>query len=238
MGPQGITGPQGPEGPQGEAGPQGPQGITGPQGVTGATGEIGAQGITGPQGEVGPTGATGAPGLGTIIPFASGSPIYMTTSSDGLSGYAFMLGFGSSAIATEALGSSSSIDLTGDNGAGAGLSFPFIMPRDATITDIAAFFSTTLGLELTGTTATITADIYTSPTPNNTFEKLTGATVTVTPQLTGEITAGTISFGSVSELNIFLTKGTRVMVVFSSTTAGLNLPQTICGNASASLCIV
>ena len=94
--PQGPAGPIGPVGPQGDAGPQGPRGIPGPTGPTGATGP------------------TGVAGTGAIIPFASGTPVVLTTIAGGLAGLPAFVGFGSSAQDITLLGST--IDITNASG--------------------------------------------------------------------------------------------------------------------------
>ncbi len=75
------------------------------------------------------------------------------------------------------------------------MNFAFSVPRAGTITSIAAYFSTTLALSLLGTTVTITAQLYSSTTPNNIFTAIPGASVTLAPPLTGVLALGTISNG-------------------------------------------
>lgn len=224
---------RGPIGPQGIQGPQGEQGQMGATGATGDTGPTGPTGATGEQGATGATGEDGPAGAGTIIPFASGKPIAMTTILDGSSGNSSILGFGNSATD---IPSGQVINLTGDNQSA--INFSFTMPRNGTLTNISAFFSATSPLTLIGSTISITADIYTSSTPDNNFTKLQGANVTIAPSLTGIISVGSESYGENSNLNIPLTKGTRVLVAFSSTSSGVSLTNTISGYASGGLCIV
>nr|WP_272898894.1 exosporium glycoprotein BclB-related protein [Brevibacillus laterosporus] len=102
------------------------------------------------------------------MPFASGTPL-----AGGLAGT--RVGFGSSAPTVFALGTT--IDLTG--AVGTLLNFAYTVPRDGIITSISAYFSTTATISLIGTTVTITAQLYSSPTPNNTFNPVQGTIVTL-----------------------------------------------------------
>ncbi|WP_312884133.1 hypothetical protein [Clostridium psychrophilum] len=89
----------------------------------------------------------------------------MTTIAGGLPGLPSFVGFGSSAQGSAVFGSS--IDLTGS--ASAVVNFAFSVPSDGTITSIAAYFSTSASLALIGSTITVTAQLYSSTTPNNIF---------------------------------------------------------------------
>ncbi|MFC4775458.1 exosporium glycoprotein BclB-related protein [Paenibacillus sp. GCM10023252] len=262
QGATGATGPTGPIGPTGAAGAIGPAGATGSAGVTGATGPAGATGSTGATGGTGPagtagtagtagaTGATGAtgltgatgetgeagiPGSGAIIPYASGLPITMTTILGGLVGTAGLVGFGNAVSNVSVLGGV--IDLTGTV-LGPLLNFAYSVPRDGTLTSMAATFSSTLALALVGTTVTITAQLYVSTATSNTFSPVPGALVTLTPSLTGIISLGDISSGLVTGLTIPVTTGSRLLLVFSATATGVTLIQTVVGYASAGVSLV
>lgn len=254
MGPQGVTGPQGiqgetgpngPQGPKGCQGDDGPMGATGPTGADGATGATGADGATGPTGATGadgatgatgatgPTGPTGVAGTGAIIPFASGLPVSLTTIAGGLAGIPAFVGFGSSAQGLTVLGAS--IDIT--NASGTLSNFAFQVPRAGIITSFSAFFSTTVGLSLPGSTVAVRAQIYQSATPNNVFSPIAGTLINLTPSLTGIVSIGTLLNGSLTGLNIPVTAQTRLMLVFSATASGLTLLNTVAGYASAGLSI-
>ncbi|MDI9261143.1 exosporium glycoprotein BclB-related protein [Alicyclobacillus sendaiensis] len=151
----------------------------------------------------------------------------------GLVGTTSLVGFGSSVTGVTLLGSGQ-IDLTGAGGTL--LNFAFSMPRDGTITSIVAYFSATAALNLLGTTVTITAQLFESTTPNNTFSPISGASVTLTP-LTGTIAVGQIATGSATGLSIPVSAGTRLLLVFSATASGLSLVQTVAGYASAGVAI-
>ncbi|MDV5740714.1 collagen-like exosporium glycoprotein BclA3, partial [Clostridioides difficile] len=230
---QGPTGATGATGADGATGPTGATGATGADGATGPTGATGATGVTGATGPTGPTGATGATGASAIIPFASGIPLSLTTIAGGLVGTPGFVGFGSSAPGLSIVGGV--IDLT--NAAGTLTNFAFSMPRDGTITSISAYFSTTAALSLVGSTITITATLYQSTAPNNSFTAVPGATVTLAPPLTGILSVGSISSGIVTGLNIAATAQTRFLLVFTATASGLSLVNTVAGYASAGIAI-
>ena len=123
-------------------------------GPTGDTGPTGATGDTGPTGDVGPTGP------GAIIPFASGSIAILTTALGGVPGTQVLLAFGTNALGTLSEGV---IDIAGFS------NMAFSMPRDGTITSIAAYLSIGAPVDLTGSTVTITAQLYSSATPDDSF---------------------------------------------------------------------
>ncbi|MGC5773952.1 exosporium glycoprotein BclB-related protein [Paenibacillus pabuli] len=199
--------------------------------ITGATGPAGTTGVTG---ATGTTGATGAAGSGAIIPYASGLPVALTTVIGGLLNTSSLVGFGSSATGISVNGGI--IDLTG--AAGTLLNFAFSASRAGTITSLAAYFSTTTGLSLVGTTVTITAQLYHSTTPNNSFTVVPGAVVTLAPPLTGILSLGTILSGVTTGLSIPVAAGDRLLMVFSaSVTAGIDVASTFAGYASGSLTI-
>ncbi|OME03181.1 spore surface glycoprotein BclB [Paenibacillus odorifer] len=235
----GATGATGSAGVTGATGTAGVTGATGTAGATGATGSTGATGatgagVTGATGTAGVTGATGATGSGAIIPYSSGLPVAMTTVLGGLLNTSSAVGFGSSATNISITGGT--IDLTG--AAGTLLNFAFSVPRTGTITSMAAYFSATASVSLVGTTVTITAQLYRSTTPNNTFTAVPGALVTLSPPLTGLIALGTISSGNTTGLSIPVTVGERLLLVFTSTvTAGIDVATTVAGYASAGVTI-
>ncbi|WP_340390440.1 exosporium glycoprotein BclB-related protein [Paenibacillus sp. FSL E2-0151] len=231
----GVTGSTGAVGAAGVTGATGDPGVAGATGVTGATGAAGIAGVTGATGATGiagvtgSTGVTGATGSGAIIPFASGGPAILTTVLGGLVGTTSLIGFGSSATGVSILGGT--IDLTGTI-VGPLINFAFSVPRDGVITSIAAYFSTTAALALVGSTVTITAQLFSSPTPDNAFTAVPGAVVTLAPPLIGIIALGSISNGITTGLTIPVTAQTRLLLVFSATAAGLSLVNTVVGYAS------
>ena len=203
---------------------------TGPTGMPGPTGPTGATGLQGPQG------LQGVAGSSAIIPYASGLPVTLTIIAGGLVGTTALVGFGNSANGVSILGGT--IDLSGASiVAGTPINMAFSAPRDGTITAISAYFSVTTALSITGTTVTITAQLYRSTTPNNTFTAVPGAVVTLAPALTGLLAIGASSNGLITGLNIPVTSQTRLLLVFSATATGLSLAQTIIGYASGGVAI-
>ncbi|MEW4240137.1 exosporium glycoprotein BclB-related protein [Priestia megaterium] len=166
-----------------------------------------------------------------MIPYASGAPITLTTIAGGLVGTSGLIGFGNSVSGVSIAGGT--IDLTGASGTL--LNFAFSVPRDGTLTAIAAYFSTTLALNLLSTTITLTAQLYRSTTPNNTFSPVPGASVNLT--LPGVLSVGTIRNGITQNLNIPVTSQNRLLMVYSSTAAGLSLITSVEGYASAGITI-
>jgi BclB C-terminal domain-containing protein len=152
----------------------------------------------------------------------------MTTIAGGLPGTGVIVGYGET-VSTGGLGGA--IDGTELD------SLAFSVPRDGTITSISAFFNLRTAMSLVGTTITVTGQVYVSTTPDNTFTPVPGALVTLAPPLTGLVSIGTVSSGSVTGLSIPVTQGTRLMVVFSSTAAGVGLINSINGTYSAGVTI-
>ena len=197
------------------------------QGTTGATG------VAGPIGPTGATGLTGPAGSSTIIPFASGQPLNVTTIAGGLPGTGALLGFGNGVDGVSFLGPT--IDLTG--GPGTSMNFAFNMPRNGTITSISVYFSSTNALSLIGTTVSLTGQLYQSTTPDNTFTAIPGAMVTLAPAMTGVLATGTVSNGITTGLAIPVTAQTRLLFVGSATATGLSLIDTVQGYWSAGVAI-
>jgi BclB C-terminal domain-containing protein len=222
-----------PAGATGPAGPAGPAGATGPAGPTGAAGPAGPTGATGPAGPTGATGPAGPAGAGSIIPFASGLPIEMTTIAGGIPGTGGLVGYGNSTSGVSLTGGT--IDLTG--GPGVLLNYAFSMPRDGTITSMSAYFSSTTALALIGTTITINEQLYCSTTPDNVFTAVPGANVTLAPSLTGVIAVGTIGSGMTTGLSIPVTAQSRCVPVFSVSAGGISLVNTVQGYVSGGLVI-
>ncbi|WP_206659645.1 exosporium glycoprotein BclB-related protein [Halobacillus litoralis] len=222
--------PPGPRGPRGLQGPQGETGETGPQGPQGETGPQGPQGEQGPEGEQGPQ---GLPGSTAIIPYASGiTPVELTSLLDGLVGTTSLVGFGDSAPGVELL--DGQINLANIGGLP---NFAFSAPRDGEITSISAFFSSTVGLDIIGSTATVTAELYIASQDSNIFSP-TGASVTLSPSYTGVININDTSSGINDTLSLPVTAGERLLMVFSvEITDGIPLAVTLTGAAGAGVSI-
>lgn len=157
----------------------------------------------------------------------------MTTVAGGLPGTVSLVADGNSVTGVSLTGGT--IDLTG--GPSTLLDMAFSVPRDGTITSIDAYFSSTAALSLVGTTVTVTAQLYSSPTPDNTFTAVPGATVTLAPALTGVLAIGTTSNGITTGLSIPVTAQTRLLWVISSSAAGLSLVDNVEGYVSGGITI-
>jgi BclB C-terminal domain-containing protein len=167
-------------------------------------------------------------GNGAIIPFTSGTPVTLTTVLGGLLNTSSAVGFGINFPGISA--ASGTVNLLGLT------NMAFSMPRDGIITSLAGYLSISAALSLIGSTVTVTAQLFQSTTPNNTFVAVPGAVVTLSPSLTGVISSGSISSGITTGLNIPVTAGTRLLLLFSAeVTAGLDIAASIAGYASAGL---
>ncbi|NTW33434.1 MAG: hypothetical protein HGB12_12570 [Bacteroidetes bacterium] len=174
-----------------------------------------------------PLGASGGSSPECIIPYSSGGTFAMTTIAGGLSGNLGLLGFGNYAT-TSAVGGN--IDLTGSTGTN--LNYAFSMPFSGNITSISAYFSLTSAMALIGTTVDVQATLYKSSAPDNIFTEIPGATVSLSPSLTGILAIGTVMNGITTGLSIPVNPQDRILMVFSSTAAGLSLVNTTTGYAS------
>ncbi|QAT51047.1 bclB domain-containing protein [Caproiciproducens sp. NJN-50] len=197
------------------------------QGFTGDPGPAGPPGPRGPIGPRGPAGTAGPAGSSAIIPFASGTPVTLTTVAGGAPGTVGLVAFGVSAPGAFLLGSIDLSDLA---------NFAFSMPRSGIVTSVAAFFSTTAALSLAGTSLVITAQLYSSAIVNNTFSPVPGAFVSL-PALSGTVPIGTPVSGITSGLAVPVTAQTRLLMVFSASALGITSINTVWGHASAGISI-
>lgn len=230
-----LTGPTGPTGSGvGATGATGATGIgvtgpTGPTGAQGFPGIPGERGLPGAAGATGATGATGAGGRDVIIPFASGTPVGLVAALLGEVGTQGLIGFGTNALLVAPI--AGILDLTG--GVTVLLNEAFSMPRDGDLTSISAYFSLADAVTLEGV-ITITARVYTSPVPDNTFAQV--ASVNLAPTLgPGLVGTGTISSITTTLPTIPVTAGTRIVIVFTAETNGLDIGTEVNGYASAGL---
>ena len=147
----------------------------------------------------------------------------------GLLGTQALIGFGNNESGTTVAGV---LDTTGL------INLAFSMPRDGIITSIAAYFSVGAAVALVASTVTISADLYSSTTPDDAFTPVAGTTVTLAPPLTGLVGVGVVTNGILTGLAIPVTAETRLLMVFTATvTAGLDIATIITGNASAGVTI-
>jgi BclB C-terminal domain-containing protein len=169
-----------------------------------------------------------------ILPYASSSPVTLTTIAGGLAGTGATIGFGSSIFGLDL--SAGNIDITG--GTGINLNFGFTVPRDGTLKSISAFFSAAAAVSLIGTTVNVKAQLYKSTTiGSNDFAPVPGAEVSLSPGLTGSVTLGTTCSGINNTLSIPVTAQSRYLLVFSSSASGISLITSVNGYASAGLSI-
>lgn len=150
---------------------------------------------------------------------------------DGTAGIGALVGFGSSAPSPTVLGLN--LDLTG-SALGPVINFAFSVPRDGVITELAAYFSVTVGLALALGQVEVIAQLYESTTPDNTFTQIPGAQARI--PFSGLIQLG--DFGSdIVSLNVPVTAGTRLLLAFGLESTGLTIAAALAGYASAGLAI-
>ena len=106
---------------------------------------------------------------------------------------------------------------------------------DHVLTQINGYFTTTVAQALVGTTVTGTVQLWTSPTPDNTFTPVPGAQCTLAPALTGVVGIGTVSNCETTGLSIPLTDGTQAILVVSTTATGVSLIDVTTGFWSSGL---
>lgn len=198
-----------------------------PTGLILPTIDTGLTGSTGDTGLIGPTSDARPAGAGAIIPFSSGDPIAVTTIALGLVGLPAFVGCGNSIQSPVIL--TPTIDIS------ALTNYAFLAPRNGTITSFAALLSTTAALALVGSTVTVTAQIYSSTTPDNTFSPIAGVSVDFI--LTGIIAAGEVFNAIVTGLAVPIVAEDRLLLVVSATAAGKSLTNTVAGFLSAGLSI-
>ena len=249
-GPLGPTGPEGVQGIQGVPGPAGPTGATGPTGAAGPAGATGAAGATGTADTitVGTTtvGATAAvidttgspnhvldfvlPAAVSVVPFASGGTVSLTTGAAGEAGQPCLLGFGSFVQLPS--------PLTAALAPGAEVSaYAFPLPSAATLTGVAASFRSGFPLSLSGTVLTVSALVFAAQPGDSSFTPLPQTAVSLSPAATGEVPAGQ-TFSAVSgPISVSLPAGTRLLLVFYASASGSDPAQIISGQASASIAV-
>jgi BclB C-terminal domain-containing protein len=167
-----------------------------------------------------------AAGAGTIIPYASGTPITMITPLELIGGANSIVSFGSSAAILPALGGIIDASLAPN--------MAFSVPRSGTITSMSSTFSLSVSLSLVGSTVTVQAQLYSAPEGSNNFTPILGAVVSHAPGLSGLLSIGEIFSGNATGLSIPVTTGTRLLLVYSAvTSAGIPLPAIVTGYASA-----
>lgn len=181
----------------------------------------------GPPGPPGPQGPAGSGSGGTMIPFASGAAVGLTTAAGGIANTVGLVGFGASTTTT----------VTGGTVVIAGApTMALSMARAGTISGMAAYFSVSGAVDLGGV-FTVQAQVYQSTAPNDTFTAVPGAVVTLSPTFTGTVGIGSIVFGAVTGLSIPVALQTRLMLVFSVTATGEGDVATLPGYAGGGVTV-
>lgn len=112
----------------------------------------------------------------------------------------------------------------------------FSFSRSGKITAISASFTTTIGINSLAGITTINARIYLAPEGSTVFTA-TNATVDLAPSFSGIISTGETAFGSAIITPVPLTMGDRLLMVFSISTNGVTVAQTITGTVSAGITV-
>lgn len=166
---------------------------------------------------------------GAIIPFSSGnSLVTLTTVGNGLPATGYLAAIGCCDTQNGILlGTGGELNLSSGNMA-------VSLPRNGTITSITAYFTNTIPLTLGSTVIQISAQLYYSATPNNVFLPLAGTRVNLSPTLTGNLAADGIFTGTERNLDVRVSRGTRLILVFFLSTTGLpSVNTTLTGYANA-----
>ena len=116
------------------------------------------------------------------------------------------------------------------------LNVAFSMPRNGDITSLAAYLILTVVPAGLQTPLTYTAQLYSSPVPNEIFTPVAGAIVNLTIPTTAIV--GDMFNGIVTGLSIPVTSRTRLLFVVSVTGGGLLATDTVTGYVSAGLGIL
>jgi BclB C-terminal domain-containing protein len=190
----------------------------------------GRRGKRGHRGPTGPTGASGSAGASTIIPFASGEPDTLVHVIGGLLDTGAVVGFGASLDGIAVGGGT--VDLTG--AAGVPSNMAFSMPRDGTLTDLAAFFSLAVAA-LFPPGGVIVVQVYRSTTPDNSFSPVPGALVEI-PLPTNVLPIGTFASGTAS-FAVPVSAGDRLLLVARFTVTPDEVGTSVVGYVSAGLAI-
>lgn len=168
----------------------------------------------------------------SIIPFASGGPITLETSLPTLQKPSTAIGFGNNA-AVLISPMNGNITLTPTT-----INMAFSMPRFGVIKSIAAYFSVTSDVTIpAGSTVNVTAQLYQSTAPNDTFTPIPGTLVNLVPAFTGTLVPGNRAHAILRNLNIPVRPETRLLLVFSAVASPNTTQVVIIGQASAGISI-
>ncbi|MES2650034.1 MAG: exosporium glycoprotein BclB-related protein [Bacteroidota bacterium] len=160
----------------------------------------------------------------TIIPYASGTPIQISTNANGTPDDMALIGFGNNSFIKN---NSGNIELTGSN-----RNYAFVMPRDGTITALSAHFTLTTPFT-SFATMLISAQLYISPADSDVFTPVPLQLTTI-PSLSFAL-PGTTTRGITTGLSIPVTAQSRILLVFYAFSFGDLAANTVVGFASAGL---
>lgn len=166
------------------------------------------------------------------IQYSSGTPVTLTSIVGGLVGLPALIGFGSSVQGLTNLGQT--IDLS--SYPPSVLSYVFKVLCSGTINTINSYFSTTLSLNLVLSSVKVSSRLYASTTSSNIFSFVPGSQVDLVPTLSGVVAIGT-NLSKINSTSIPVTAGTRLLMVYFITSAGLNLINSVSGYANADVSI-
>jgi len=168
----------------------------------------------------------------TTIQYSSGTPVTLTSIAGGLAGLPALIGFGSSVQGLTNLGET--IDLS--SYPPSVLSYVFTVSCPGTINTINSYFSTTLSLNLVLSSVKVSSRLYESTSSSNIFSFVPGSQVDLEPTLTGVVAVGT-NLSKAKSISISVTAGTRLLMVYFITSAGVNLINSVSGSANADVLI-
>ncbi|WP_342515042.1 exosporium glycoprotein BclB-related protein [Sporosarcina sp. FSL K6-1522] len=167
---------------------------------------------------------------GSVIPFASGlTPMVLTSVLNDLVSTGSLVAFGTNIPTAGVLGNT--IDLTG--AIGGLLNESFSVPRAGTVTSISATFTPTVALVVTGAT-TVVARLYHAPAGSGVFTA-TDVAVNLAPNINLIAVGGLVEGTSSNFAPLAVNPGDRLLMTFSTTSAGL--ASVVTGTASAGITI-
>lgn len=189
---------------------------------------IGPPGPAGPQGPTGPQGEPGVSGSSTIIPYSSGHVIELESDDEGNRYGIAIIGFGSG---EQIRAPTDPIDFNESISSGIP-QYSFSMPSNGTITALTAYFSMKR-LDEPRMDNIITAQLYSSPVPDEVFMPVPGVTITLGP-IAGDDPYGKIVHGIVTDLAVPVIAQERLLlVIYNSTIQGVH--SSIYGTISGGL---
>ncbi len=164
----------------------------------------------------------------TLIPFASGTPINVTTFTEGASENGTIVSFGSCITNVNVTGD---IDITGNE------NLAFSMPFEGILTSLAAYFYLTeASIPNPFGKLTLVARIYQAKKLSNVFTPVKGTKLNIDFD-TNILLPGLVLFKA-RDLEVPIKKRTRLLLVFSITDGAGDVAISVSGFASAGLQIV